>query len=110
MTEEYKPDKWLILKIDGKSQSLYKVFGAWSGGYTGSDNWRMNSGIVKVEKSGNYWLFYGTSGSVYKCNKNAYGSTVYGFSVLKPFIDASLINIEVLSGDEYWLDMDWIIS
>ena len=40
------PDKWLVLKIG----DLYKVYGTWYGGYLGSDSWKINSGIVKVEE------------------------------------------------------------
>lgn len=74
----YTPDKWLIIKCP----TCYKVFGTWHGGYLDGDSWRTNSGITNVEEESDYYLFYGESGSVYKCHKGHYGSTAYGLSVL----------------------------
>jgi hypothetical protein len=69
------PDNWVILKIIAKSKSksetFYKVLAGWSGGYLDGDSWRLNSGIEKVEKHGDYYHFIGYSGSIYKCNKNS---------------------------------------
>lgn len=79
---EYKPDRWVILKINTDKGVLYKVMGGWFGGYLGSDNWRINSGITKVEIEGDVYKFHGSSGSVYICNKNNYGLTVFMSAVL----------------------------
>lgn len=67
---DYYPDNWVVLKIDTKDAPvLYKVLAGWSGGYTGGNSWRMNSGITRVEDAGYWWKFYGHSGSCYVCNK-----------------------------------------
>ena len=79
---EYKPDKWVILKIKTSLGIIYKVMGGWYGGYTGSDTWRINSGITKVELEGDVYKFYGSSGSVYLCHKDNYGMTILMQSVL----------------------------
>ena len=42
----------------------------------------MNSGITKVEMDGDNYLFYGYSGSVYKCRNQGYGFTGLTASVL----------------------------
>lgn len=67
------PDNWVILKIDSSevNEPFYKVLAGWSGGYLDSDSWRMNSGIEKIEIDGDYYKFIGSSGSVYKCHKEA---------------------------------------
>lgn len=57
----YSPDGFVIIKHEG----TYYVFGGFNGGYAGSDYWRRNSGIVKVEKAGDYYLLHGHSGSTY---------------------------------------------
>lgn len=57
----YSPDGFVIIKHEG----TYYVFGGFNGGYGGSDSWRRNSGIVKVEKAGDYYLLHGHSGSTY---------------------------------------------
>ena len=79
---EYVPDKWLIVKMKGKEETLYKVFACWYGGYGGSDSWKLNSGIEAVTEASDYWLFQGYSGSIYKCRKSSYGLSAYGASVL----------------------------
>jgi len=70
MKSENKPDQWCIIKI---FDNIYKVFGSWSGGYLDGDSWRINSGIDRIEEDGDYWLFYGYSGSCYRCHKKSYG-------------------------------------
>lgn len=80
---EYTPDRWVIVEINSPEHgTVRKVLGSWYGGYTGSDSWRLNSGIEKIVEHDTYYDVYGYSGSIYKCNKcaigmNAYASRVY---------------------------------
>lgn len=67
----YTPDNWVIVKITRPEGVIHKVLAGWSGGYLDGDYWRMNSGIVRAETKGDYTLFYGQSGSVYECHKDA---------------------------------------
>ena len=68
---DYTPDRWVIAKITTKEdEPLYKVFGTWIGGYLDGDRWRMNSGISEVKSNGEYFEFYGYSGSMYRCHKD----------------------------------------
>jgi hypothetical protein len=101
---EYVPDRWVVLKINSPSRSspLYKVFAGWSGGYLDGDSWKLNSGITKVEEDGDYLLFHGHSGSVYKCHKKGYGMTSYMSMVFQAFeLFSSIIdeNTDFLSVD-----------
>lgn len=75
----YPTDRWLIIKYPNH----YRVFATWVGGYLDGDSWRLSSGVVKVEDNGDCYLIHNHSGSVYKCHKESYGSTSYGWSVLK---------------------------
>jgi hypothetical protein len=86
---EYTPDRWVIIKITTPKETLYKVFASWSGGYTGSDSWKMNSGITHATLVDTHWEFAGYSGSVYSCHKESYGTNGYGSSVLQRFIDSA---------------------
>lgn len=61
----HTPDNWVIVKITRPEGVIHKVLAGWPG------SWRMNSGIVRAEVRGEYTLFYGESGSVYKCHKDA---------------------------------------
>jgi hypothetical protein len=92
----HKPDKWLVIKAPLK-KPFYKLFGVWAGGFDHGDSWKMNSGIEKVEKDGDYFLFRGFSGSVYVCHKGGYGSTAYGYGVIK--------GLEIMPEDTDWLNL-----
>jgi hypothetical protein len=109
---EYCPDKWLVVKIEGKEFPLtYKVFGCWYGGYMGSNSWKLNSGIKAVtEGEDDYWLFEGFSGSVYKCFKGRYGMHMYGNGVLNDIINKSEevgVGVEVMPENTNWLDLSY---
>lgn len=103
---EYTPDFWLILRIQPKNgKHHYRVFGTWSGSYLYGASWRMNSGIIKVEKEGDHYLFYGTSGSVYRCHVKGYGVHHYGASVLQESIDTG--RCVRMDENTDWLNFKW---
>jgi hypothetical protein len=82
------PNKWVIIKIEVPNKDpLYKVFASWSGGYTAGDAWSLNSGITQALLDGDYWDFHGYSGSVYRCHKDAQGTTAYTYGVLMGMIE-----------------------
>jgi hypothetical protein len=103
---EYIPDKWVIVKIDGNNYpTIYKVFACWYGGYAGSDSWKLNSGITRVSREGYVYSFEGSSGSVYECHEDCYGTNFYGLGVLQNMIDTAGkngITIEILPEDTDW--------
>jgi len=103
---EYIPDKWVVVKIEGKDVPLtYKVFACWYGGFLNGDSWKMNSGIKKVTKKKNCWYFEGFSGSVYECYKERYRTNMYGGGVLKDIIERSKqvsVAVEVVNKNTNW--------
>jgi len=100
------PDKWLIIRFRDGDKTTYKVLGGWRGGYLDGDSWRLNSGIVDIEEDGDYYLFKGFSGSVYKCHKEAYGAT----SVMSFIFDEEDKNKDIIkvfkNYDEFKLDYE----
>ena len=104
----YVPDKWMLIKIGG-TDPHYRVFGMWSGGFFGSDEWRMNSGIVRVEEDEKNYRFYGSSGSCYTCFKEAYGYTSYGYGIAYSYEDGERFGV-IEDKPEDIMNMDWIIS
>ena len=108
---DYYPDRWVIIKIAcDKFSPVYKVFACWYGGYTGSDYWKLNSGITKVVPEGLRYNFEGSSGSIYSCHKDSYGTNMYGMSVLSGMIDKAVengISIEILPQETEWADIDY---
>lgn len=102
---EYNPDSWVIVKISQPDlPAVYKVLAGWSGGYLDGDSWRMNSGIVKVEKNGDYFDFTGDSGSVYKCHKNGNEMRMSMAGVWNQMHNAFPDQVELVSVDEINLD------
>ena len=107
---DYKPDRWVVVKIVTPKERLYKVFASWSGGYGGSDSWKMNSGITRASLVDDRWEFDGYSGSVYSCHKESYGVSGYNGNVLQNFINkATEIDavIEIMPGDTNWSNLDY---
>jgi hypothetical protein len=61
----YIPDSWVLVKIN---DSDHRVLAGWSGGYLDGNSWRLNSGVVRVERvPGAGYDVHGNSGSVYRC-------------------------------------------
>lgn len=80
----YRPDKWMLVKITNQEGKFHhRVFATWAGGYTTGDSWKLNSGITKITESGDFYEFEGSSGSTYVCRKSMYGSTGYGWGVIR---------------------------
>jgi hypothetical protein len=108
---DYRPDKWIVVKITGKDNApIHKVFACWYGGYAGSDSWKLNSGITKATLEGNVYSFEGSSGSVYECHKDIYGTNFYGSSVLSSLIDQVETSggmMEVLPEETNWLEINY---
>jgi hypothetical protein len=107
---DYTPDRWLVLRIHTTKEVLYRVFATWSGGYGGSDSWQLNSGIVRATFADPCWQFDGSSGSVYRCHRDAYGSNGYGGSVLSTIIGQAQeqgIQVEVMDQDTNWAQLEY---
>jgi hypothetical protein len=71
---EYYPDAWVIVKIENKD-TYYKLLAGWYGGYTTSDEWRLNSGITSYEISDTMVVFKGYSDSTYHVSQRSEGMT-----------------------------------
>ena len=74
----HTPNKWVVLRF---KEGNFKVLGGWSGGYLNGDSWRLNSGITKVKENEDHYIFYGASGSKYKCYKGREGMTSLSSSI-----------------------------
>ena len=82
----YTPDRWVILTLRHPEYAPFsRVFAGWYGGYTGSDSWKMNSGIAEVQDNVGYIDFFGASGSIYRCYKTSHGMSGYMRAVLDNF-------------------------
>lgn len=104
----YKPDNWVIIKVNGDNPH-YRVLAGWSGGYTTGDSWRMNSGVLSVSTEEDYYLFKGSSGSTYKCHKDSYGLRINNQYVWNSLKDKYKDKVELMDEDTDWLNMDWIL-
>lgn len=102
----YTPDKWTLIKVNGDTPH-YRIFGSWYGGYAGADEWRLNSGVESVKEKGNFYVFEGTSGSIYKCHKEAYGISVYGMSAASNIVNKSGGTMTILHEQPNIMSIDW---
>ncbi len=101
---EYTPDKWVMLKfVSERHTTVYKVLAGWYGSYTTGDSWKLNSGVTKIEEDGDWYLFHGYSGSVYRCHKKSYGLSVYTASILESFykdLEGQPVKLECMNEDK----------
>jgi hypothetical protein len=107
---EYNPDRWVMLKITSGGLTTYKVLAGWGGSYLYGQSWKLNSGVTKVESEDNYYLFSGYSGSVYRCHKEAYGTTGYSAQILAGFqkdAEEAHIQLEVMPEETNWMEIDY---
>lgn len=102
---EYTPDCWVVLEMNSEYGKIQKVFSGNYGGYLGSDTWKLNSGIVKVNKFDDRYEFVGETGSVYVCYKTCYGMSLYMAGVLARWRSAeeygSKFTIGIVEGYEH---------
>ena len=105
----YSPDNWVVIKIKGNDPH-YRVLAGWSGGYTTGSSWKLNSGITKVENKKDYLDFYGSSGSVYHCHKEAYGLRMNNVYIWNQLQEKYGDKVELLDEDTDWFNIDWIIK
>jgi hypothetical protein len=105
MSREYTPDLWVIIQLTSEKGTHERVFASWYGGFTSGDSWKMSSGIESVTRDGVVFVMPQTSGSIYRCHKNNYGTSGYGGAVLSSYqkeADESngQLSIRVLSEEE----------
>jgi hypothetical protein len=69
----------------------------------------MNSGITAIRDCGDHYEFDGSSGSVYSCHKNCYGTSAYGLSVLENLVENSKesVMIEALTADTDFMNLEY---
>jgi hypothetical protein len=70
----------------------------------------MNSGIVSVIEDETHYDFYGSSGSIYRCNKEMYGTTAYGYGVIDSYKSKYPDTFFVHTDQPDIMSMDWIIK
>lgn len=105
---EYCPDSYQFISIssDKDDDKIIKLFAVWHGGYIGSDAWKLNSGVTKIEQDGaldNLYIVSGYSGSQYVVNKDSVKFSSYGEGVLRGIIEkaaAQGINVQRISLEE----------
>lgn len=110
MKNEYTPDRWVVLRISDDKQSVYKILAGWSGSYLHGQSWKLNSGITEVTDDVDYLLFFGYSGSVYRCHKKCYGRNMIMSNILDGFRSQSgdaAVTIEELPEDTNFMELKY---
>ena len=97
------PDNWVVLEILTQDHKpIYKVLAGWSGGYLGSDCWKLNSGIVEVRELDNSWVFIGHSGNQYVCDKDQYKLRMNNAGIYEDLLAAYPNTIRMMPEDTDW--------
>ena len=107
---EYNPDCYVVIRMTHKDKVFYKVLGGWAGSYLYGSSWRLNSGIDKCEYDigSDSWLFYGASGSVYKCHHDSYGLRGSIIDIWQQMLDKYPNQVELLE-QQNWEEKDWSV-
>ena len=111
MMREYNPDRWVMLKFNYKGEVIYKILATFYGGFAKGDSWKLNSGCTKIEEDGQCYLFSGSSGSVYRCHKNAYGMGGYTSGIYASFRkevdEAEGVEMDLLPEDTNFMELHY---
>lgn len=99
----YEPDNWVVLKFPDH----YRILAGWSGGYSRGSSWRLNSGITRVVEEPDHYLFYGSSGSCYKCHKDSYCVRTNNAYVYADIKQRYGDKVDLMPEDTDWRNIDW---
>jgi len=106
----YLPDNWVVLKFN-TDDPHYRLLTGVSGGYTQGDEWRMNSGITACVKEGKYYIFFGSSGSEYRCHEEMYRLRMNNAHIFAKLQSLHGEDVVVMMPEETdWENMDWLID
>ena len=84
----YTPDCWELLRITTTNgKVIYKVIAGWYGGFSGSNSWKISSGIESVIEHEHYFEMPQSSGSVYNCGKSTRRMSGLMSSIYASFVD-----------------------
>lgn len=103
MSNEYVPNRWVVVTLSKGDRSVKKVLAGWCGGYTDSDSWKLSSGITDISSDEDYYIIKNASGSVYKCRKDNEGLTGLTAKMLQDMKKLEGISVEIqqLNGEPY---------
>lgn len=91
----YTPDVWEIVKITNpKGVSHYRILAGWFGGFTGSNSWKLSSGILSASLDEIAYSFPQHSGSTYVCFESSRKLNSMTHSILAHYKDSGL-DIEI---------------
>ena len=106
---EYKPDRWVLLKVTPKGKThFYRILAGWNGSYLDSDSWKLSSGVENIEDFVDAWIMPQSSGSIYYCNKGSEAFTGLSASILESYKEHTKgeASIEVISSAQGFEDVD----
>jgi hypothetical protein len=104
----YQPDNWVVIKVKNTDETFYKILAGWSGSYLNGTSWRMNSGVVDVKEDGDYFLFVGSTGSIYKCHKESYGLKMNNAGIWYQLKEKYPDRVEMLDETNDWKNFNWM--
>ena len=101
----YTPDSWVIVKIQSeKYGTIHKVLAGWAGSYLYGASWKLSSGMVTFDETGEHYESLQDSGStyiLYKSSERMTGIMVSTFASFKEQLKGNDGTIEVIDSGDY---------
>jgi hypothetical protein len=91
----YTPDRWQVVLLKSKNDSIKKVFAGWYGGYVNGDSWKLSSGIIGTKEFEDRYEFLNHSGSLYVCYKINQGMSGYMGRIMNGWVESSKEDLSV---------------
>ena len=84
----HTPDTWSILLFNSPTYGkIHKVFGAWYGGFTQGESWKLSSGMKDLVDEGDFYSSVQESGSIYQLYKNSEKLSGYHLGILAGWVE-----------------------
>ncbi len=107
-------DNWVVIRMTRQPWQItpaplyYRLLVGWYSSYLSGDAWQMNSGIVSAEQDGDYFLFHGVSGSLYKTHKERYGLRRNNDYIYSNLVDTwGQEAVSIMPENTDWVNLKW---
>lgn len=104
---EYRPERWILVKIESERAVHHRFLAGWYGGFASGDSWKLSSGLLEDEitMDGEVFVCPQSSGSCYIVHPSSIGMSSYMHGVAQSFLKEAQdsngeLKFEVLSAKE----------
>lgn len=102
----YKPDSWVILKIEEENNLHYRVLAGFPEKTTSRDDWRISREIVGITDNEYFYYIECGTGSIYECNKNVCELKYENYNILEA-LKQQKDYVSLMKPQKNWMLFDW---